>query len=262
MKKTELEVSNKKVSVPRKLTWGGVMPKVGANEKNEIELQKFCNLVSQVYGVPSTGVNAMGGQPYLNKNGRLFLLGDIKKGKIGLKKTKKEFIQMSTGADVPAIVKVTLIFKDGLEVEAIGEASKQSVKLEAVKATLNMMAETRAMNRAIWEAVSYETMVRIAERLEAMKIPENQKAKIINAGATTYEEMQRPDERVEATVNTPTKTPVDKIIKMTVTAIREAKDVETLIKIDERAKVSKAISQEDKEMIHSLISAKVTELEN
>jgi len=259
-KENSLKVVDK-VKVPRKLTWGGVMPRVGKNEQNELELQKFCNLVSQVYGVPSTGINAMGGQPYINKQGRLYLLGDIKKGKIGLKKTKKEFIQMSTGKDVPAIVKVTLFFKDGLEVEAIGEASYQSVKLEAVKHTLNLMAETRAMNRAIWEAVAYDTMVRVAERIEKMNVPEGQRAKIINAGATSYEEMQRPDEVINATPIKPTKTDAGTILSMTKTAIAETYDIDKLIKIDERAKASKQISENDKQVIHSLIEKKITSLE-
>lgn len=174
----------------RKLAWGGVMPKPTGSDPVQID---FCNKVAEVYGVPSMGVNVMGNQPYLNKDGLLYLLNDLRKGKQAIKAIRKEFIQLSTSLDTMAVVKATLVFKDGVEIEAIGEASKDNVKLEAVKKTLNLMAETRAINRAIRQAITGDVWVRVAQRLEkANGLTDAQKQRIATAGTTSYEEMERP----------------------------------------------------------------------
>lgn len=173
----------------RKMAWGGVMPRPTGQQDQAIVV--FCNQVALVYGVPSMGVNAMGNQPYLNKDGRLYLLGELRKGARAVKAIRKEFVQLSTALDVPAIVKATLVFKDGVEVEAIGEASKDNVKLDAVKKTLNMMAETRAVNRAIWQAIAQDVWNRVATNLAKVKdLSDEEKTRIQEAGRVSYEEMQ------------------------------------------------------------------------
>jgi len=174
----------------RKLAWGGHMPKP-ANQQ-DAAVSDFCNKVAQIYGVPSMGVNAMGNQPYLNKDGRLYLLHELRKGKQAVRAIRVEFIQMSHNIDEPAVVKKTIFFKDGVEVEAVGEASKQSVKLEAVKQTLNMMAETRALNRAIWQAIAADVWNRVAENLAKSQLTEEEKQKVAEAGRVSYEEMAQP----------------------------------------------------------------------
>ena len=255
--KNEVDVSRPQ----KKLSWGGVMPKVGDNEKDKMQLQNFCNAVAKIYGVPSTGVNAMGGQPYLNKVGRLYLLGDLRKGKEGLKKVEKEFIQMSTGADVPAIMKVRLIFKDGLEVEAIGEASKQSVKLDAVKSTLNMMAETRALNRAIWEAIAFSAMERIAKNIAKMNMSEDEKEKVQNAGASSYEEMVRPEDKQAPTKKKPTASSAEELLGIVFDAINRAKTIGDIIDIDEKAQESGKLSKAQKDQIHAYANERVNKLQ-
>lgn len=259
--KKEIAVRKNEIAVPRRLTWGGVMPKVGANEKDEAQLVAFCNLVAEVYGIPSTGINAMGGKPYINKDGRRYLLDELKKGKEGLKSSETEFIQPSSGIDVPSICRVTLTFKDGLVIEAIGEASKQSVKLEAVKSTLNMMAETRAKNRAIWDAVAHATMQRVAEKLEKMKESQEVKAKIINAGSVSYEEMQRPEEQVTVAKKRPVPSTPKELADVIIQAIREAKDVGVVIDMDTKAQKSDKLDKEQKVKIHEIANEKVNKLE-
>ncbi len=177
----------------RRMAWGGVMPQVGSSEKNTVALQKFCNTVAKVYGIPSLGVNAQGGNPYINKDGRLYLLNELRKGKSAIKNIKTDFIQLSTALNVPAIVKKTLIFRDGTEVEAIGEASADNVKLDAVKKTLNMMAETRAMNRAIWQAIAGDVWNRVAENIAALTLTPLEKSRVMKAGQTSAEEMDQPE---------------------------------------------------------------------
>lgn len=191
-KKTQVAVKQSK-AVAKKgknkevaLDWGSV------TSKENQSLQALCMAVSKVYGVPPLGVNTLAGQPYLNKEGRLYLLHDIRKGKEALKTSKTEYLQMSRTADEASICKVTLIFKDGLEVEGIGEASNKSVKLDAVKNTLNMMAETRAFNRAIWKAIGGSIWDRVEINLKKQKIATDSLVaeKLLDAGKVSYEEME------------------------------------------------------------------------
>jgi hypothetical protein len=163
------------------------------DEKKKQAVDPFFAVVARVYGVPETGIDAIGSQPYLNKDGRLYLLKQLRKDKANkVKAIRVEFIKTSMSLTEPAIVKKTIVFADGLEVEAIGEASKDSVGSESVKQTLNMVAETRALNRVIWQAIGGEIMEQVQNNLENMEISDEDKARIVEAGRVSYEEMQRP----------------------------------------------------------------------
>ena len=90
-KTTEIAISKSK----QVQSWGGV----GISEKPAV--QQFCNEVAKIYGVPALGVNSMSGKPYLNKEGRLYLLNDMKKGKYALQKIETEFLHLSTDLNTP-----------------------------------------------------------------------------------------------------------------------------------------------------------------
>lgn len=170
------------------LQWGSVV------SRDSQALQAFCKGVAEVYGVPPMGVNSLAGQPYLNKEGRMFLLSDMRTGNHGLKAIRTEYLQLSTSPDMASICKKTLVFRDGLEIEGIGEASKDNVKLEAVKKTLNMMAETRALNRAIWQTIGGDVWERVAHNLEKKGITDPViTQKVAKAGEVSYEEMSTKD---------------------------------------------------------------------
>lgn len=238
------------------LQWGGVMPKVGAKEEDVAIIQKFCNEVAKVYGVPSLGINAMGGNPYLNKDGRLYLLGELRQGKSGIKAIRKDFIQFSTSLETPAIIKVTLVFRDGHEVEAIGEASKQSVKLEAVKQTLNMMAETRGINRAIWQEVGHDVWKRVEKRMAFAKMTDEQKARMVQAGQVSFEEMQQPSRPPKPSASTP-----DDLVAMALNSISKTKDLKVLQNIRLQAQGSDKINAVQKAKIAEAALARAKELD-
>lgn len=231
------------VKKEKKLAWGGAVPRIGEQEKNVEIVKQFCNQVAVIYGVPSVGVNSMAGQPYLNKEARLFLLHDLKKGKERVKSMRTEFIQLSTGLDVPSIAKRTIEFMDGLIVEAIGEASKDSVKLTAVKMTLNMMAETRATNRAIWQAISGQVMNRVSQNLAKMGAPAHVQNIINKAGTVSYEEAT-PEE-------------VGNMFEDAAAKIQACKSVDTLQEYDKKIQGSKKYSTQQKEDLHNLIDFQV-----
>lgn len=153
----------------------------------------FFETVAKVYGVPPTGIDAIGDQPYLNKDGRLYLLNELRTGKRAVLAIRSDFIKTSTTLIEPAIVKKTIVFKDKTEIEATGEASQDNVETASVKKTLNMVAETRALNRAIWTAIAADVMKRVAKNLKTLTITDADRARIVEAGKSSYEEMERPD---------------------------------------------------------------------
>lgn len=240
---------------PRRMAWGGVIPMVGAKEEDTKVLQAFCNKVAQIYGVPSLGVNAMGGNPYLNKDGRLFLLSKYKTGKIGVKGIKTDILEYAKSLNDVAIVKTIIEFKDGTFVEGIGEASKENCKLDAVKKTLNMMAETRSLNRAIWKAIGFDVWNGIAENIAKMKMSAEEKQKIIDAGKVSYEEMQQPEVQNE----NPTKTPDEEIIEQLKAKIDDTNDVNVLMDYAEKLADSNS-SKKIKDVVGKYIQEKVANL--
>lgn len=170
-----------------------------ATKRREAELvDPFFATVAKVYGVPVNGISAIEGQPYLNKDGRLYLLDAICTGKRSVKAIRSDFIRVSTTAIEPSVAKKTIVFADK-EVEAIGEASQDSVNSKSVKHTLNMVAETRALNRAIWVAIGADVMKRATKNLETLDISDEDRARLMEAGRVSYEEMERPsDKQAEA----------------------------------------------------------------
>ena len=169
-------------------------PKKPAQPKAK-EVDPFFKVVASVYGVPETGIDAIDGQPYLNKDGRLYLLNELRKDEKGVKAIRVEFIKYSTNLNETSVVKKIIEFKNDILVEAIGEASQDNVETKGVKTTLNMVAETRALNRAIWVAIAGDVMTRVEKNLEDKKlnISEADKARLLEAGRVSYEEMERPD---------------------------------------------------------------------
>lgn len=168
------------------------MPKKQQAKKLKAPRDNFFNVIASIYGVPTSGIDAIGTQPYLNKDGRLFLLQELRTGKQMVKAIHVEVLRYSTSIIEPAIVKKIIVFKDGTEVEAIGEASQDSVETDSVKKTLNMVAETRALNRAIWVAIAADVMKRVEKNLRSMDISEADRARIMEAGRVSYEEAERP----------------------------------------------------------------------
>lgn len=159
--------------------------------------------VAKVYNIPALGVNVLANQPYINKDGLLYKLHQH----FQVKQIKTEFIKMSLGKNEPAIVRATIIMKDGMEIEGIGEASATNVKLEAVKNMLNQMAETRATNRAIRKAITLKLWDDVEQGLKKAKnINDEDKMAIVQAGSQSYEEMDNQPVKKVAEKNEPVKT--------------------------------------------------------
>lgn len=250
----------KKITInkPKQVTgWGGI------GSGGTPEVSAFCNQVAKVYGIPVTGVNSMKGKPYINREGRLYLMNEMKTGKKALLKIQTEILNMALNLDSTAIVMKRLIFKDGLVIEAIGEASKDNVTKEGVKSSLNMMAETRALNRAIGQAIDGDLWNRIEKNIEDQNIQEKDIETVINAGRVSYEEMQQPDAEVVTPSDVKASEPSDlkDVILGGVETAFLKKSIDNLTKIDQQTQKSD-LDKKFKKEVHSLCSLKVKELKN
>jgi len=170
---------------------------------------KLLLLVAKVFDLPATCVNIMGGLPYINKDGLLYKLNEYENANIVSLQSK--IIQLAGKAGERAIIESTLILKDknGKEriFNAIGEADNASVKLEAVRATPNMMAETRSVNRVIGKAIKARMLKDMYVALGRAKgVGDDERMVIQSAIQTTAEEMNV----------SPSKLPVVKMSKDTV----------------------------------------------
>ena len=160
------------------LMWGSIT--------SQDNVSVLATKVAQVYGIPPMGVTILGNLPYLNKDGRLMLYEELAKQPLEI---ETEWIQYSKNTEESAICRKFLV-KDGKRIlDAIGEASRASVKLEMVKNTLNMMAETRALNRVIWLAIAAKVFDRVKTNLSLMNVTEEEAKAVTEAGRVSAEEI-------------------------------------------------------------------------
>jgi len=225
--------------------------------------------VAQAFEIPATCVNIMGGLPYINKDGLLFKLDEYEGEEIVSLETK--MVQYSTKPGERAIAEGVLLLKDGRHFNAIGEADEGSVKLQAVKMTPNMMAETRAQNRVIRKAIAARMLRNLYTKLGGKHSPYNEQEKtvITNAVSSSAEEMSNKDkndtvkkvsdEAVAATTAKIKPTP-DQIMKVSLDKINEADkagDPFTLQDYRTRTERSGFYSAEQKTMLYAVIDQKL-----
>lgn len=169
--------------------------------------KKMVMLASKVFELPIQGLTILGGQPYINKTG-----WSIKRHQ-KLEGTRFEITwhHLAIPNEKYAIAEAKLLDKnDKVIAQAIGEATPENIKLKAVQQTLNMMAETRAKNRAMADALTGMIYVEAVEKMNKMlkeqKITEHEAATISEAARTTAEEMNEPETKItpaEVHANTP-----------------------------------------------------------
>ena len=159
---------------------------------------KMAMLASKVFEVPLQGITILGGQPYINKTGwQIKRLQKMPKARF-----EKTWHHLATPTEKYAIIDVRLLDEKGQELgSATGEAAPENIKLAAVKLTLNMMAETRAKNRATSEALSGIVLTEAVQTMNKMvkenKMTEKESEIITEAARTSAEEINQPQTPVE-----------------------------------------------------------------
>jgi len=231
--------------IERDLQWVGhqrLMQKPKSQE--DVQQRELMLSVAKVYNIPLPGITILANQPYINKDGLLYKAHEY----FRITNIRTEFIQTALKPDETAIVKATISTKEGIEVEGIGEASRANIKLDLVKNTLNMMAETRATNRAIRKLIAMKLWEDVEKRLAKERIDETKKAKIIEVGKSSYEEMD----------NEGTNLPTDEnsIKEMVKVAVDKCDDLDKLFDLMENIRKSDMYSEATKREILRIIDEK------
>lgn len=160
--------------------------------QQEQKEQEMIKIIAEIFDLPANAVNVMGGMPYINKDGLGIKVEYYEPNKV--KSLTVEHLQLSTKPGERAIAQATMTMKDGRVLQAIGEADDKSVKLEMVKQTPNMMAETRAKNRVKRELIGsrmlVDLMTKIGNRkMGNQKMSEAEKELAARAVSSSAEEM-------------------------------------------------------------------------
>jgi len=166
---------------------------------------QMMNLATAVFKLPPQGITILANQPYINKVGWKIKMREYHADKYRIKTEWKHFADPNEQyAIVEAIIEVRDAKGNWEEVSrAVGEATKTNIKLAAVKETLNMMAETRAKNRAMSDFIGARAIEDAVKMLSDMRkknqVSEEQSHVITEAAKVTAEEM--PAQQETKTVN-------------------------------------------------------------
>lgn len=166
---------------------------------------QMMNLATAVFKLPPQGITILANQPYINKVGWKIKMREYYIDKYRIKTEWKHFADPNEQyAIVEAIIEMRDTKGNWEEVSrAVGEASKTNIKLSAVKETLNMMAETRAKNRAMSDFIGARAIEDAVEMLSDMRkknqVSEEQAHVITEAAKVTAEEM--PAQQETKTIN-------------------------------------------------------------
>ena len=166
---------------------------------------QMMNLATAVFKLPPQGITILANQPYINKVGWKIKMREYHADKYRIKTEWKHFADPNEQyAIVEAIIEVRDAKGNWEEVSrAVGEATKTNIKLAAVRETLNMMAETRAKNRAMSDFIGARAIEDAVKTLSDMRkknqVSEEQSHVITEAAKVTAEEM--PSQQETKTVN-------------------------------------------------------------
>lgn len=237
----------------KSLSWVG-LGKMMTGELGEREKQILA-FTAEAYQLPLSAINLLGGMPYLNKEASAIFLKRY--GGSGYSVTC-ERVQIATKENEMYAIMVTHIkLKDGQEFDGLGEASPASIKLAAVKATPNMMAETRSFNRAIYKAFRGRVLIDLSKKLAIMNVPDDAKVAITQASQNSFEEMANQGDKQAPT----SKTPDGKAVGLALDKIATLTTVEQVDEAIKKTMASEGISKTAKEIILGALKGRKEKLE-
>jgi len=208
-------------------------------------------LVAKSYQLPAMCVNILGGMPYINKDGLLYKLNEYEGSHVV--SLTSQAIQSALVPGDRAIYKSTLVLKNSKgrvrTFNATGEADNLNVKLDAVKNTPNMMAETRSVNRVISKAIKARILKDLYTSLGKVK-DDDQKAVIEGAVQTTAEEMN-----VRSTK--PKKMTKAAMMKLSLEKIQQEDNSAVLVDYRKRIGKSPAYTAGQRKTLYNLIDQKI-----
>jgi hypothetical protein len=212
VKKTPKKIKSQMVvhtSQPEKkeMIWSGASQIMasGREDIKTVVANQMMNLATAVFKLPPQGITILANQPYINKVGWKMKMREYYQDK---NRIKTKWHHYADPNEQYAICEAIIEIKDAKGnweemATATGEASKTNIKLAMVKETLNMMAETRAKNRAMSDFIGARTLEDAVKTLNAMRakkeVTDDEANVITEAAKVTAEEM--PNIQETKTVN-------------------------------------------------------------
>lgn len=210
----------------KKLLWLGaerlMSRQVPPEERNLILL------TAGVLGISPFGINILGNQPYMNKLGREQKARQYDRN-VGY---KYNWIQRAKNDEEKAICECKLVSGEKELIDWItGECSPASTKMRTLKGYQNHIAQTRAKNRAIWEAfgvrIHEEMMTNIEKYYQNKQITGKEITQIQSILSTSVEEIEN-NQTNKTTIAIPTRIPTPiPIYKAT------SSDIDTILKLSD-----------------------------
>jgi hypothetical protein len=140
------------------------------------------------------GVNILGGVTYINKVGRKQKLDQYGKGRYGV---RYKWIQRALTDQDKAICECKIVENLGTDSArdlcdwVTGECSPASMKMSTLAGYQNHLAQTRAFNRAVEEAIGLNIHEEMLENLGKLQLTKGEKLPMIDTGVSP-EEMNVP----------------------------------------------------------------------
>lgn len=194
-KNTNVVVHSSKPEKPMIWSNASQIMATGREDIKTAVAQQMMSLATAVFKLPPQGITILANQPYVNKIGWKMKMREYYAEKYRIRTKWHHYADPS---EQYAICEAIIEIKDSKgnweEVStATGEATKTNIKLAAVKETLNMMAETRAKNRAMSDFIGARTLEDAVKTLNEMRakkeVTEEQAHVITEAARVTAEEM-------------------------------------------------------------------------
>jgi len=185
----------------KEMVWSNAS-QIMTNSREDIKTavaQQMMSLATAVFKLPPQGITILANQPYINKTGWKMKMREYYQDKYRI---RTEWHHIATPNEKYAVCEAVIEVKDSKgnweeASRAIGEATEANIKLQAVKQTLNMMAETRAKNRAMSEFIGARVLEDAVKMLTSMRrkneVSDDQANVITEAARVTAEEMNAPE---------------------------------------------------------------------
>lgn len=195
------KAKTKKVVVGKeKEIWAGAKFLMGGTQsEREKKERNLVLLASKVLNVSPFGINILGNQPYLNK------IGLWQKAKQYAKNTRFQYSWPKFSEnDSDKAVCACKVLNGSIELTdwVYGECSPSSTKMSTLKGYQNHIAQTRARNRAIFEAfgiqIHEEMMANIAEYISKQKGEDKNVSSLGSLTSSSAEEVNEEKKNGEA----------------------------------------------------------------
>lgn len=261
------ETSVAKTEERRKVVFAGAQSLLTRpKSKQEEQNRQLLILTSKALAINPFGVNILGNLPYTNNIGRKEKLAQYEK----TARFEYRWVRRSETDLDKAICECRIVKGDKPLCDWVtGECSPATIKMGPLQGYQNHMAQTRAENRAFEAAYGNKLRLELFGNIQRLMsggvASEDQAARALNAGKTSYEEaveMRPSNDHAAPIAPAEKKTEITESDMTKIRAIiKSTGSIDALIQIDNKVQGSKLYTKAQKDEIKKLTSDRGHELD-